>query len=287
MSLKGCPFCGSPAAIESQFGREWWAQCTKPECGKTDGCLYASAQEAIEQWNRSTPLSEQPAAPTEQKDHSYSYAVRLASHLWSKHYSEDAPLWTPLSDLPGVLTQIDNMLTGLSRAQVAQPAAPSGEQEAVAWEVSTRGTVQKIVRRDDVADEFADRLRRDGHSDVRVRPLYAHPPEGAQANLAPGLNDTKGEVAMLEQYCVVRTYSAGVHVGTVVAMAGKEVTLKDARRIWYWKGANTLHEIALHGVGVGSKVSEPVESILLTEAIEIIPATAAAQENLRAAKWVR
>ena len=90
---------------------------------------------------------------------------------------------------------------------------------------------------------------------------------------------------MIGQYVLVRTYSAGVHVGTLAAHDGKQVTLTDARRIWSWKGANTLHEISLCGVGVGSRVSEPVSQIALTEAIEIIPCTTEGAENLRAAKW--
>lgn len=88
-----------------------------------------------------------------------------------------------------------------------------------------------------------------------------------------------------KQYVIVRTYSAGVHAGTLVKRDGKEVTLENARRIWYWVGANTLHEIALRGVGSGSKVSETVESITLTEAIEVITATAEAEKNLSAAIW--
>ncbi len=87
------------------------------------------------------------------------------------------------------------------------------------------------------------------------------------------------------RYCVVRTYSAGVHVGELLSVDGKQVELANARRIWYWKGANTLNEIALHGVGDGSKVSEPVTYILLTEAIEVIPCTDEGAAVLRAAKW--
>jgi hypothetical protein len=92
---------------------------------------------------------------------------------------------------------------------------------------------------------------------------------------------------MIGKYCVIRTYSAGVHVGELVSHAGTEVALKNARRIWHWKGANTLHEIALRGVGGGSLVSDEVPEIALTEAIEIIPCADAAIENLRAAKWAR
>lgn len=87
------------------------------------------------------------------------------------------------------------------------------------------------------------------------------------------------------KYVVVRTYSAGVHVGVLANRAGQDVVLTDARRIWNWQGRNTLHEIALRGVGQGSRVSETVPSILLTQAIEIIPTTGDGEANLRAAAW--
>ena len=87
------------------------------------------------------------------------------------------------------------------------------------------------------------------------------------------------------QYVVVRTYSAGVHVGELVKRDGREVELANARRIWRWLGANTLNEIAVAGVGAGSKVSQAVPSITLTEAIEVITCTEAGAASLRAAKW--
>lgn len=88
-------------------------------------------------------------------------------------------------------------------------------------------------------------------------------------------------------FAIVRTYSAGVHAGELKSREGKEVVLTDAQRIWHWKGANTLHEIALRGVGPGSKISERVGEIALTEAIEIIEATDEARDNLRGAKWAK
>jgi hypothetical protein len=76
-----------------------------------------------------------------------------------------------------------------------------------------------------------------------------------------------------------------VHVGELVSRKGQEVALSDARRIWYWKGANTLHEIAASGVGPGSKISVTAESVTLTQAIEIIVCTKAARKNLESASW--
>lgn len=90
---------------------------------------------------------------------------------------------------------------------------------------------------------------------------------------------------MDRKYVVVRTFSAGVHVGELSDRRGKEVDLVNARRIWSWKGANSLHEIAISGVGKGSRVSQPAAAITLTEAIEIIEATPEARKNLEDAAW--
>lgn len=49
--------------------------------------------------------------------HAEAYAERLARALWRKHYADDAPQWEPLTgDLFGMLSQIDNMTTDLTRA---------------------------------------------------------------------------------------------------------------------------------------------------------------------------
>lgn len=94
----------------------------------------------------------------------------------------------------------------------------------------------------------------------------------------------KAKTARAHRPVIVRTYSAGVHFGYLVKREGKEVVLERSRRIWYWRGANTLSEIALHGVGSGSKIAEPV-SITLTEAIEVIECAPAGVKSLEAAKW--
>lgn len=90
---------------------------------------------------------------------------------------------------------------------------------------------------------------------------------------------------MIGQFVVVRTYSAGVHCGVLQSKNGKEVVLSDARRIWNWNGANTLNEVATKGVAENSRISQPVDAIELTEAIELIQASAAARENLTQSRW--
>ena len=84
------------------------------------------------------------------------------------------------------------------------------------------------------------------------------------------------------KYCMVRTYSAGVFAGTIAKRDGKEVLLKDARRIWYWAGAATLSQLATEGTKKPKecKFPRPVPEVLLTEVIEIIPITEAAQKSI-------
>ena len=82
-------------------------------------------------------------------------------------------------------------------------------------------------------------------------------------------------------YVVVRTCSAGVHVGVLESQDGKQVVLSTARRLWYWKGAFTLSEVSQTGVAGGSKLSVAVPRITLTEAVEIIPASMEAAQILR------
>jgi hypothetical protein len=83
-------------------------------------------------------------------------------------------------------------------------------------------------------------------------------------------------------YVIVRTYSAGVFAGTLVRRDGKEVTLNDARRLWYWSGAATLSQLAQSGTSKPNdcKFPTPVNEIVLTEAIEILTATDVAKASI-------
>jgi len=89
---------------------------------------------------------------------------------------------------------------------------------------------------------------------------------------------------MIGKVCMVRTYSAGVFLGTLKERNGKEVTLTDARRIWYWEGAASLSQLATTGTSKpkNCRFPAPVAEVLLTEAIEIIPATEAAIASIAA-----
>lgn len=71
---------------------------------------------------------------------------------------------------------------------------------------------------------------------------------------------------------LVRTQSAGVHFGQLITRNGQEVHLKNARRLWSWTGALSLSEVSTGGVDIkNSKISVPVEEIILPQMIEIMP----------------
>jgi hypothetical protein len=82
------------------------------------------------------------------------------------------------------------------------------------------------------------------------------------------------------RYCVVRCYSAGVHVGVVVGVNGGEVALKETRRIWSWQGALSCTEIAVAGI-TGGKLSVAAPENFVEGRIEIIPCSKEAESCLR------
>ena len=81
---------------------------------------------------------------------------------------------------------------------------------------------------------------------------------------------------------IARTYSAGVHIGTLTETEDRKVVLANARRLWHWEGAFTLNEVASKGVSSTSRISAPIERVLLTEVIELLPVSAKAQETFNA-----
>jgi len=91
---------------------------------------------------------------------------------------------------------------------------------------------------------------------------------------------------MAKNYVIVRTYSAGVHAGQLSLRDGKEVVLKNSRRIWYWDGAASLSQLAVDGTSKPDRCKFPCEvpEITLTEAIEIIPCTEKAQASIKGVK---
>lgn len=93
-------------------------------------------------------------------------------------------------------------------------------------------------------------------------------------------NTEKQGHLMLGKRCIIRTYSAGVHIGTVAYVNPQnsmEVMLKDALRLWRWEGALSLSAVANEGI-TGGRLNRTGE-VYLTNAIEYIPTTPEAEET--------
>lgn len=87
-------------------------------------------------------------------------------------------------------------------------------------------------------------------------------------------------------FVIVRTYSAGVFAGYLESREGREAVIKDAIRIWYWKGAASLSQLATEGAKCPDecKFGVPVDTITVTEAIEILSVTEDAKMAIKGVK---
>lgn len=91
---------------------------------------------------------------------------------------------------------------------------------------------------------------------------------------------------LVGQFVLIRSRDSGVHSGTLVAVSGTSVRLKDARRLWRWRGANTLNEVAQNGVSADfTRLSEPTPDITILGACEIQLVSAKGRPSLERSQW--
>lgn len=98
-----------------------------------------------------------------------------------------------------------------------------------------------------------------------------------------GTQSTTKEHPMIGRRCLIRTYSAGVHIGDVTFIDGMEVKLENALRLWKWEdGGLSLSAVANNGIKKGrlNKTGE----VYLTNVIEFIPTTKEAEKSY--VKWI-
>ena len=86
------------------------------------------------------------------------------------------------------------------------------------------------------------------------------------------------------KYVIVRGDRSGVFAGVLESQEGQKVELTKCRRLWYWEGAASISQIAMEGVTKprNCKFTMTVDEIAILDAIEIIPATAKAEANIKA-----
>lgn len=89
---------------------------------------------------------------------------------------------------------------------------------------------------------------------------------------------------LIGKYVIARCYSAGVHAGTVEAVDGENVILRDSRRLWSWSAVDgiALSGVAQHGLKSGCKVDVVNPTLYLTGVCELIPVAEGVKEQIHA-----
>jgi len=87
---------------------------------------------------------------------------------------------------------------------------------------------------------------------------------------------------LLNKKCIVRADRSGVFYGTLTAKEGSEIQLANARKLYYWSGANTVEDLALRGVlkANNCKFTDIVEEITINNYLQILPCTEEAISNI-------
>lgn len=97
----------------------------------------------------------------------------------------------------------------------------------------------------------------------------------------PASSPIVGKVVM------IRTYSAGVHFGTLVSKVGQNVILENAHRVHYWASACSLSQLAMEGDKdiENARISIAVNEIELDQCIEVIPIGNGVFDQLTSVLW--
>lgn len=101
-------------------------------------------------------------------------------------------------------------------------------------------------------------------------------------------NKEKG--IMENKYYIVRGDRSGVFAGNIKERNGREVTMTNVRRLWYWDGASSISQLAQEGTTNprDCKFSVTVDEILVLDAIEIDTCTKEAEKSIKGvSEWKR
>lgn len=95
---------------------------------------------------------------------------------------------------------------------------------------------------------------------------------------------------MNNQYYIIRGDRSGVFFGQIDKRDGKEITIRNCRRLWYWDGAASISQLAVDGTTApgNCKFTVTVDELTVLDAIEIIPCTDTAVASIQAVtEWKR
>ena len=78
---------------------------------------------------------------------------------------------------------------------------------------------------------------------------------------------------MIGKYVIIRADKAGVFFGILKEKTGTTVTLTNARKLYYWRGANTVEQLSIDGSTdpENCKFTQYVKSMIIENVIQTIP----------------
>lgn len=104
---------------------------------------------------------------------------------------------------------------------------------------------------------------------------------GLKKQKAININQPIKSLAMKGEFFIVRANRAGVFFGKISENKGTSVVMEEVRKIHWWTGAAAVEQIALSGVGSGSRLTVTIPTMEIAEPIQIIPCSEAATDNLK------
>lgn len=93
-----------------------------------------------------------------------------------------------------------------------------------------------------------------------------------------------------KDFYIVRGDRSGVFFGNIKERNGREVTMTNVRRLWYWDGAASISQLAKEGTVRPSncKFTVTVDEVLVLDAIEIDKCSEKAIKSIKeVAEWKR
>lgn len=81
--------------------------------------------------------------------------------------------------------------------------------------------------------------------------------------------------SLIGKHVIVRSNLAGVFFGILTEKSGDELTLKNARKFYYFSGANTVEDLAQFGAQNTNncKLTVSVNQIVISKFEQILPCT--------------
>lgn len=91
---------------------------------------------------------------------------------------------------------------------------------------------------------------------------------------------------MEEKYYIVRGDRSGVFFGNIAKREGREVTMRNVRRLWYWNGAASISQLAQEGTTLpeSCKFTVTVDEVIILDCIEIDKCTSKAVKSISGVK---